>query len=235
MTASQDLSGRGLRILSTLAVKGAMPALEQSFVARGGRPFEVTYAPTNGILSAIASGVRGDVVILTRDGIDQLSSQGLLSDPVDFAHSYVGLAVKAGSAAPDISTPEALVDALHAAPSIAYSRIGASGIYFTDLIERLGIADMVKAKAVVVPSGFTAAEVASGRAEVAIQQVSELKVVPGVTVVGPLPRQLQVPTRITASPFASARDAAGANAFVSYLASPGVHRILAGAGLEPIA
>jgi len=74
---------------------------------------------------------------------------------------------------------------------VAYSRIGASGIFFAQLIERMGIASEINARARITPSGFTAERLVSGEADLAVQQISELKLVPGVEIVGPVPLELQ--------------------------------------------
>ena len=109
----------------------------------------------------------------------------------DVALSFVGIAVKAGAPKPDISSLATFKAALLAARSVAYSKIGASGLFFAGLIERLGIAAEVNAKAVIVPSGFTAERLTSGEADLAVQQISELMVVPGIEVVGLLPAEIQ--------------------------------------------
>ena len=108
----------------------------------------------------------------------------------DFAHSGVGLAVKAGAAKPDISTPEKFKAALLGAKSIARSKTGASGLYFAGLIERIGLADDLKDK-LIVHDGLTGEVAARGEAELAVQQVSELMQAKGVDIVGPLPGELQ--------------------------------------------
>jgi molybdate transport system substrate-binding protein len=92
---------------------------------------------------------------------------------VDLARSYVGIAVKAGADHPDIATVTALRATLLGAKSVAYSRIGASGIFFAQLIERIGIAHLINARAKIVPSGLTAALLVTGEAELAVQQLSE--------------------------------------------------------------
>ena len=145
------------------------------------------------LLTRIKGGERADAAILTREGIAELAAAGILDggSAVDLVRSRVGLAVRAGAPRPDIGTAEAFKAALLAARSISYSRLGASGVFFAGLIERLGIADAVNAKATVIPTGLTAEPVARGEVEMAIQQVSELKAVPGVDVVGPLPASLQ--------------------------------------------
>ena len=117
---------------------------------------------------------------------------------VDLARSYIGLAVKADSRHPDISTEAALRATLISARSVAYSRLGASGIFFAQLVEKMGIATEINARATVVPIGFTAERLVTGEADVAIQQLSELKQVTGIEIVGPLPLHLQIPAVFSA-------------------------------------
>jgi molybdate transport system substrate-binding protein len=121
------------------------------------------------------------------------------------------------------------------ARSIAYSKIGASGIFFAGLIERLDIAAEVNARAVIVPSGFTAERVASGEAELAVQQISELMVVPGIEVVGPLPAEIQTAATFSAGLLTRSEQAEKASALLRFLASPAIAAVLRRAGLEPAA
>jgi molybdate transport system substrate-binding protein len=225
-----------VRVLSTLAVQGAMPALRARFEQRTGTALVIDFAPTNAIMAKIEAGEAADIAILTREGIDTLVERGVLAGRsiVDLARSYVGIAVRAGSAKPDVGSVEALKAALLQAKSIAYSRIGASGIFFAGLIERLGIADAVNAKATIVPSGFTAELVARGETELAVQQVSELMVVPGVDVVGPLPMELQSPVTFSAAMFASAQQPERAAGLLRLLSSPEAASAFEAAGLEAV-
>jgi molybdate transport system substrate-binding protein len=150
------------------------------------------------------------------------------------ARSYVGLAARAGARRPDIGSPQALKAALLGARSIAYSRIGANGILFAKLIEQLGIAQEVNAKATIIPSGFTAELAARGEVELAVQQMSELMVVPGIDVVGPLPIELQEPARFSAGVFVGSTEPRKATRFVQFLASATAAPTLQAAGLEPM-
>jgi molybdate transport system substrate-binding protein len=225
-----------LRILSTLAVQGAMPALACCYERLAGARLAVEFAPTNGLMAKIDAGERADVAILTREGADQLAARGVLrpDSVVDVVRSYVGIAVRAGARKPDIGSSEALKTVLLSAKSIAYSRIGASGILFARLIEQLGIAEEVNAKATIIPSGFTAELVARGEAELAVQQVSELMVVPGGDIVGPLPAPLQSPAMFSAGVFADCAEPDGAERFLQFLTSDAAAPMLQAAGLEPL-
>ncbi|WP_149536894.1 molybdate ABC transporter substrate-binding protein [Siccirubricoccus phaeus] len=217
-----------LVLLSTLGVVGVLrEALPRFSGAVDGR-----YGPTAGMLERIRGGERGDVAILTAEGIEALTAEGVLEagTRVDLAASSVGIAVKAGAPKPDISTPEAFVALLKAVPSLAYSRAGASGIYFAGLLERLGLAAEVNAKATIT-QGFTAERVARGETAIAVQQISELMAVEGVEIVGPLPPALQTSVIFAGALFAEAApEAAGLLRFVAEAATPA---LLRSKGLEP--
>jgi molybdate transport system substrate-binding protein len=226
-----------LIVLSTLAVQGALPALIERYQHATDAKVEVHFAPTNALLARIAAGETADVAILTRAAVDDLAARGVLlaGRVTDIALSLVGLAVRAGASKPEIGSVEALQAALLGARSIAYSRIGASGVFFAELIERLGIAEEVNAKATVIPSGFTAELAARGEVELAVQQVSELMLVGGVDVVGPLPAAVQSATMFSAGVFARSPRTELAGRFLGVLASPAAAAELRAAGLEPAA
>jgi molybdate transport system substrate-binding protein len=152
---------------------------------------------------------------------------------VDLARSYVGIAVKAGADHPDIATEAGLRLALLAARSVAYSRIGASGILFARLIERLGVASEINARANIIPSGFTAEKLVTGEADLAVQQISELKQVAGIEIVGPIPHQLQTPAVFSAGLMAASNKPEPAERLLRFLASPEVATVLRESGLEP--
>jgi molybdate transport system substrate-binding protein len=224
-----------LRVLSTLAVKGAFAELANRFQTATGIGVEADFAPTLGLLERLRGGEAADVVILTREGLDEMAAERRVAAAscVDLARSYVGIAVKAGRAHPDISTEAALRTALTQARAVAYSRIGASGILFAQLIVRLGIAHVVNAHAVVIPSGLTAERVVADEADLAVQQISELKQVAGIEVVGPIPHELQVPAIFSAGRMATTDKADQSEQLLAFLRSPEAALVLREAGLEP--
>jgi molybdate transport system substrate-binding protein len=224
-----------VRLLSTLALKAAVIDLAGRFEAKAGVRIDADFAPTLGLLDRLRGGEQADVVILTREGLDALAGEGtVVADScVDLARSYVGIAVKAGAAHPDIASESALRAALLGARAVAYSRIGASGILFAQLIERLGIASDINARAVIIPSGFTAEKLVSNEADLAVQQISELKQVAAVEVVGPIPRHLQTPAVFSAGRMAASKQAVQADMLLKYLASAEVAPVLRRSGLEP--
>jgi molybdate transport system substrate-binding protein len=226
----------GIKAVSTLAFQKAMGELVARFEQLTGMAATVDFAPTNALMGRIRSGELADVAILTAEAIDQLTDAGVLvrGSRADLALSAVGIAVKAGAPKPDIGSVDGLKSALLKAKSIAYSKLGASGVFFADLIQRLGIADEVNAKARIIPSGFTAELVASGEAELAIQQVSELMIVPGVDVAARLPSEAQSITTFSAGVFIGAAYPEAARRFVEILSSPESSSILGASGLDPV-
>jgi molybdate transport system substrate-binding protein len=223
-----------LRLLSTLALKGAVERLAGQYQAAAGVRLDADFAPTVGLLKRLREGEKADVLILTREGLEELVAEGAVvgASQIDLARSWVGIAVKAGAPHPDISTEAALRASLLKARSVAYSKIGASGLYFAELIKRMGIASDINARATVT-AGFTAERLITGEADLAVQQLSELKQVAGIEVVGPIPQELQTAAVFTAGRMTSSAKTAEADALLKYLASPEVAPVLREAGLEP--
>src|SRR5258707_3173263 len=125
-----------VRVLSTLALTGAVQNLAGPYQTASGVRIDADFAPTLALLDRLRGGEGADVVILTREGLDELAAEGrVVADScIDLARSFVGIAVKAGASHPDIATESALRKTLLAARAVAYSRIGASGLFFAQLI-----------------------------------------------------------------------------------------------------
>jgi molybdate transport system substrate-binding protein len=224
-----------VRVLSTLAVKSALRDLVDPYHRATGCGIDADFAPTLALLDRLRGGEPTDVVILTGEGLHELAAEGkvVATSCIDLARSYVGVAVKAGAPHPDIADEAALRAALLAARAVAYSRIGASGILFAALIERMGIAAEVNGRAIILPSGLTAERLASGEAELAVQQISELKQVDGIEVVGPIPHALQTPAVFSAGLMTMSSHRVQAEHLLRHLASSDFANALRAAGLEP--
>ncbi len=224
-----------IRLLSTLALKGAVADLAGQYAAAGGVRIDADFAPTLALLDRIRRGEGADILILTQEGLAELAREGSVAAAscVDLARSYVGIAVKEGVLHPDIASQAGLRATLLAARSVAYSRIGASGIFFARLIEGLGIAAEINARATIIPSGFTAERLVTDEADLAVQQISELKQVAGIEVVGPIPRELQTPAVFSAGRMTASGKAEQADRLLRYLASDEVAPVLRASGLEP--
>jgi len=184
----------------------------------------------------LARGEPADVVILTSDALERLVSEGKVvpGTRVDLVKSGIGMSVRAGAPRPDISTVEALKKTLRQAKSIAYSA-SASGTYLaTELFEKLGVADEIRAKSHRIESERVGAVVARGDAEIGFQQISELLPIEGLDFVGPLPDEVQKVSIFSAGIAANATQPESARALISFLASPSAYPAIRKYGLEPV-
>ena len=226
-------SPSSVAVMSGLALEVAVNRwLKPAFEAASPYRLAVDWRPTTAIMKSIAEGQRADVVIAIDGSMDKLCADRIVRPEtrICLADSILGVGVREGAPKPDVSTVEAFKRALVGA-RVAYSRAGASGIYFTALIERLGIAAEVNARAVAIPMGFTGEKVASGEADIAIQQVSELMSVPGVAVAGPFPSEVQTVSTFDAAIFADPANPDGAAALMALLASPAAAKAYGDGGL----
>jgi molybdate transport system substrate-binding protein len=219
-----------VQVLSSLALKGVLEKFRSSFEQSLGEGLDMRFDATQAILPQLAAGARPDLVILTVEAIDELQKAGRIAEARPLGSSGVGVAVRAGARKPEIGTVDAFKRSLESAHSVAHSKIGASGIYFADLIERLGI--RLK-KRVVVEKGPVGLVVANGEAEIGIQQLCELAPVPGIDIVGPLPGPVQRVTRFAAGIPANAAHAKKAVALLRLLRSGQVRRAMREGGIEP--
>ena len=208
-----------------------IPAFERA----GGDRVAVSYDPAQVMLRRIKNGETADVAILGTSAIDELAKLGKIAAASRrvLSRCGVGVGVRAGAPKPDIGSVDAFKRMLHNARSVAYTLNGASGIHFAGLIERLGIAAEVKAKAATRPGGLIAELVVAGEAEIAVQQIPEIMAVPGIELVGPLPRELQMITVSAAGIFADSKQPEAARALLEFLSTPGAARVMKARGLEP--
>jgi molybdate transport system substrate-binding protein len=190
----------------------------------------------NAIPMRLDRGEAADVLILVGYALDDLIKKGkaVAGSRVDLVNSKIGVAVKAGSSKPDISSADALKRALLAAKTVAYSD-SASGVYIsTEMFQNLGIVDEMKDKAKKIPATPVAEIVAKGEAEIGMQQISELKAVSGVDIVGPLPESLQKVTVFSAGIATGSKEPEAGKALIKFLASPAARKTIVDSGLEPI-
>jgi molybdate transport system substrate-binding protein len=229
-----ERDAKTVTVMSGLALEVAINRwLKPQFEARSGYRLDIDWRPTTAIMKSIEEGKRADFIIAITDSMDKLVERGIVrrATRVSLADSVLGVGVRQGAPRPDVSTVEAFKRAMTEARAVAYSKAGASGIYFAKVIERLGIADAVNQRAVVIPMGFTAEKVASGEADVAIQQISELMSVPGIDIAGPFPAELQAVSTFDAAIFADAVNPEGAQALLDTLTSPAAAKAYADGGL----
>ena len=189
----------------------------------------------NAIPVRLERGEAIDVVIMALPALQDLIEKGKIAaaSRVDLVQSKIGMAVKAGAPKPDISTLDDLKRTLLAAKSIAYSD-SASGVYLsTELFPKLGIADRIKAKTRKIEADPVGGVVAKGEVEIGFQQISELRPVKGIDIVGPLPPGAQRVTVFAAGIPATATHPEAAKALIQWLASPAHYAAIRKSGLEP--
>ena len=229
-----NLDQTTVNIMSGLALEVAVNRwLKPQFEIDTSYRLEIDWRPTTAIMQSIEEGRRADLIIAIDGSMDRLVAEGIVrrDTRVVLADSVLGVGVRNGAVKPDVSTVASFKSAMVAARAVAYSKAGASGIYFAQLIERLGIAEAVNARAVVIPMGFTAEKVASGEADLAIQQISELMSVSGIDVAGPFPAEIQAVTTFDSAVFTDAVNPEGAAAFLKALTSPAAATAYVNGGL----
>jgi molybdate transport system substrate-binding protein len=228
------MSQAEIKVMSSVAMKAAYLELVPGFERATGYKVVTLWIPGVDLLQRVKDDETSDLVIMQAGSIDELIKLGRLKagSRVDLARSGVGIAVRAGTARPDISSTDALKRALVAAKSVAYST-GPSGVYIIKLFERLGIAAEVKAKSRQVKGEPVGAVVARGEAEIGFQQVSELLPVPGIDLVGPLPPDIQQITIFSAGMQASAKEPAAAKALIDFITASAAAPVIRKCGMEP--
>jgi molybdate transport system substrate-binding protein len=221
-----------LVILSSLALKGVLEKFKPAFEQAVATPLELRFDATQAILMQLRAGIKADLLVLTAEAMEALQKSGEVAQVRRLGSSGVGVAVRAGAPKPDISSVEALKRSLVSAGSVAHSKVGASGIYFAELLERLGIAGQLK-KRVVVEKGPVGLAVAAGDAEIGVQQLCELAPVAGIEIVGPLPQEIQRLTHFSAGIPANAANAKGALALLELLRSQAAREAMVDSGMQP--
>ena len=228
-----------IKVISGGAFKQVLNALAEQYEKTSGSKLDLTYRTVGQHLKLIESGEETfDVAVLTPEAIDGLIKNGkvVAGSRADLARTGVGVVVKAGAPLPDISSVEAFRRTLLAAKSVAYidpAAGGSSGIYVGKLLERLGIAAAVNAKAKLIHGGAVADHIAAGEAEIGVHQISEILAVKGAVLVGPLPADIQNFTVYAAGIGTAAKH--GASALVKFLAGPHAGPIIKAKGMEPAA
>jgi molybdate transport system substrate-binding protein len=212
-------------------------AVAADFEKQSGHKLVIDNDTAGGLLRRITGGEAFDLAVLTPAAVKELVEAGRIAagTPRNLARTSVGVAVRDGAPRPDIATVAAFKATLLAAGKVAYidpAAGGSSGIYFAKLLETMGIADSVKAKAVLVPGGLVAQRLVTGEADLAIHQISEILAVKGATLVGPLPTEIQNYTTYTGGIAAASTQPDAAKAFLAFLGGDVAKHILAEKGME---
>lgn len=229
-----------VKVLTTGILKGSFPRIAAQFEKSTGHKVTMSWGPSSGNSPEAAqvrvkNGEQIDVLIMVDKGMDELIAGGYFK-PVerkDIAVSRIGVAVKAGHSLPDISNAQALKKALLEAKSVGYSE-GASGSYVANvMLKRLGIEEQVKPKAkVILGRKFVGESLVEGEVELGLQQISELRLEKGITIVGPLPEDLQKASVVSAAVSPKAISISAARQFYDFLSTPFATTAIKNSGVD---
>ena len=230
-----------VHVVSSGGFSAAYRALAPEFERRTGHTLVTEWGPSmgttvNAVPQRLARHENIDVLIMVGYTLGDLAQQGKVvpDSRADLARSFIGAAVRAGAPHPKIDTVDELRQALLDAKSVAYSD-SASGVYVqAELFKRLGIADRMAGKARMIPAEPVGGVVARGEAELGFQQISELKPVAGIDVLGPIPAEVQQVTVFSAGVVAGSAHQDAARALIRFLASPAAAEAVRESGLEPM-
>jgi molybdate transport system substrate-binding protein len=230
-----------VRVMISGGLTAAFKALVPVFEKETGNKVLVAYGPsmgttTNAIPVRLERGEPADVLIMVGYALTDLGKKGKVipGTEVELVRSPIGVAVKAGAPKPDISSADAVKRALLAAKTIAYSD-SASGVYVsTEMFKKLGIEKEMEGKARKIPATPVGEIVAKGDAELGFQQISELKPVAGIDIVGPLPDALQQITIFSAGIATGSKEPDAGKALIKFLNSPVARDEIVKSGMDPI-
>lgn len=234
--AAGTASAADLKLLTAGAYKSSAIEIVADFEKKTGHKVTIDNGTVGALQKRVADGEYFDVLVippipmapLLRTRVDESSAKEL-------ARAGVGMAIKQGAPVPDISEVDGFKKALLAARAIAYidpAAGGSSGIYLAQLFQQMGIADQLKSKSVLVQGGLVADRIVDGKADIALQQSSELMGVPGVQFVGPIPLMVQNYTIYSGGVALASRNRAAADALLLALANPENGKILKSKGLD---
>jgi molybdate transport system substrate-binding protein len=237
LAAAASASAAEIKLMASNALKTTVEELAPAFEKSTGHKVVVQWGAAVPLKAEIEKGASFDLTILTVAGIDDLIKQSKLTAATRtaLAGSGAGVAVRKGAPKPDISTVDAFKRALTNAKSVAYVEQGGTGIYLKELLPRLGLAEALKGKLVLLPPENPAAHaIANGEAEIGMTQISEILPYAGAELVGPLPPELQLTTSFAVAVASNAKQAAVAQSFISFLKTPSAAAVFKAKGLDPV-
>ncbi|MBN9049835.1 MAG: substrate-binding domain-containing protein [Rhizobiales bacterium] len=238
LALAQPGAAAELKVLSAGAFKQVVLALVPDFERQTGHKVTVDNDTAGGLTKRIEAGEVFDVAVITPRAVDDLIAKGKIvpGSRIALATVGIGVVVKEGAPRPDISTLEAFKNALLAAKTVAYidpASGGSSGIYLDKLFERMGIAGEIRPKAKLKRGGYVADLIASGEAELGIHQISEIVPVRGVTLVGPLPKEIQNITTYAGGLSSGSKAPIEARQLLEALHDAKAAEVLKSKGMEP--
>lgn len=228
-----------IRILSGGAAQAVVERIAADFERETGHAIAAEFSAVGAMAAKLEAGEPADIAILTAALIDELTRKGLVrpGSRTDLGTVGTGVAVRAGTPLPDVSTATALRANLLAAKKIYCPdpQVATAGKVVMALLERLGIVDQARSKLHFFPNGYAAMGAlgtSRGVLEMGITQLTEIRANKGVTLAGPLPAELQAKTVYSAGLAAQAPQPEAARAFLGRLAAPESRPFFAAAGFE---
>jgi molybdate transport system substrate-binding protein len=223
-----------IKVIASVAFKDAYLAMQPDFEKTTGHRVTTLWLPTVEIMSRLKSGESADLVIMASSGIDELSKLGIIKPESrqNYVQSGIGIGMQKGAKKPDISSADAVKQALLNAKSVAYST-GPSGVYLVSLFEKMGITAAIAPKLKVIQGEPVGAVVERGDAEIGLQQVPEILAVPAIDYVGPLPPEIQRITTFVFGTHQKVGDSAAVKAWMTTLQSAAAIPIIKKFGLDP--
>ena len=226
-----------VRVLASNGVEGAMDEVIPQCEHAIGHPFAAEFGTTASLKARIESGEAFDFTVITSDAVDALIKEGKVTanSRANVARVGIGIGIRAGAAKPDIGTPEALKKTLLNAKSITYAAAGAARPPTDKMLERMGIADALKSKTLLLSGAEdTAAAVRDGKAEILITLISEIVSAKGLELAGPVPKEFQTYFTFTAGVSPNAKNADAAKAAIHFLTGPKSAAAYKAKGMEPV-
>ena len=224
-----------LRLLAGGGIAGPLTALAPQLERACGRKVVFRFGTTPQLIAAAISGDPFDAAVTPREVFDDAAARArFVSGPLTaIARVGLGVAVRSGTAKPDIGTPEAFKRALIAARSIATVPESAAGAQIRRAFARLGIAEAIaeRIRAQSGPAAIVEA-VAAGRAELGLFLINVL-IAPGLDLVGPFPGDLQAEVEFLAAVAARPAELEAARAFIAFLKSPEAAAVIKAKGMTP--
>jgi molybdate transport system substrate-binding protein len=225
-----------IRVICSNGIKAVVEGVRPQFEHASGQTLALQYGSTAELKRKIDSGEAFDAVILGADAVDGLAKAGKVSagTVAEVARAGVGVGVRAGAPKPDIHSADGMKHTLLAAKSVTYATEGASRAFIEKMYDHFGIASEMKPKIMLAPgSGEADAWVAEGKSDIVLTLVSEiLPAAPGVTLIGPLPAEVQGYVTFHAGVATNAKNADGAKGLVVFLKSPAAAPIYKAKGME---
>ncbi len=240
MLATTHVDAAELKVFVGGAMTETVQKIGAEFARSSGNKLDYVSDTTGALMNRLKAGEKPDVLVVTATAMDSLQKDGALASGsrAELVRALIGVAMKPGAKAPDLSSPDAFKKSLLGARSVSYVNPkagGTSGTYFEGLLAKMGIADQMKAKIVYRNQGSEVADaVAKGDAELGISFIAELAPNKGVKVAGALPAAIQLPTNYAAAIPSGSANQSAARGFIQAMTSPQGTAVFKAAGLEPL-